>query len=272
MIETLTPLTDSSVPVRNGFDQRNSETLELADIVKRIGRLSSQKLANELLLFLKKTVLTGEDIGSTLSTWIKCKEIYTSAFSRALTGLRFRTESVNSDFDSDSGRAHVFYKRDVKEVVCKQLELAQSNQAFFRPFNRNSMTFKQVNKSHLMGTDLAKQVYCCVRSSVMRQVDGTALWVDNDLDNDHSFVGMIQVYTDKTSTTLKSNAIVRYPVHTELLNVTKEFRRYLIDHGHTLAALLPVSASQKEEDEEEAQKGASLGNAPVPVIDDLAAT
>lgn len=51
-----------------------------------------------------------------------------------------------------------------------------------------------------------------------------------------SFVGMVEVYSNNTATTLKGNAIVAYPVHFVLLTFTKEFRRYLVDHGHTLAA------------------------------------
>lgn len=42
--------------------QCHSETIELADIMTRIGRQNSQKLANKLLSFLQKTILTGADI------------------------------------------------------------------------------------------------------------------------------------------------------------------------------------------------------------------
>jgi len=40
--------------------------------------------------------------------------------------------------------------------------------------------------------------------------------------------------------TLKSNAMVAYPVHVVLLNATPSFRRWLIDNGHTLVGFLPV--------------------------------
>lgn len=50
-------------------------------------------------------------------------------------------------------------------------------------------------------------------------------------------------------TSLKSNIVVTYPVHVVLLNVTKELRRYLINDGHNLASLLPVSAFSTDDDE-----------------------
>lgn len=52
---------------------------------------------------------------------------------------------------------------------------------------------------------------------------------------------MVEVYSDETATTLKEKATVDYPVHEVLMNFTKELRQYLIDHGHTLAGVLPVS-------------------------------
>lgn len=62
-----------------------------------------------------------------------------------------------------------------------------------------------------------------------------------------SFVEMGQVYTDKTTTSLKANAIDAYPVHTVLLNYAATYRRYLIDHRHTFVGFLPVSSVEEKE-------------------------
>lgn len=53
-----------------------------------------------------------------------------------------------------------------------------------------------------------------------------------------TLVGMVQVYSDNTATTLNTNMIVAYPVHVLLLNFTKEVCQLLMNFGHTLVGLL----------------------------------
>lgn len=51
---------------------------------------------------------------------------------------------------------------------------------------------------------------------------------------------MVQVYTDKTTSTLKANAILAYHGHVVFLNFTQMFCRLSIHHGYTFVGLLPV--------------------------------
>lgn len=67
-----------------------------------------------------------------------------------------------------------------------------------------------------------------------------SVWVENENDEKPCFLGMVQVYTDTTASTLEANAMVAYAVHVKLQNFTYEFRRNLIDHGHPFAGLLHV--------------------------------
>lgn len=69
----------------------------------------------------------------------------------------------------------------------------------------------------------------------------------NELENVPSLVGVVQVYMNKTETTLMENAIVVHPVQVVLLNVIKELRRYSINHGETLSGLLPISVTLPDE-------------------------
>lgn len=54
------------------------------------------------------------------------------------------------------------------------------------------------------------------------------------------------MYSDKTATTLKTNAIVSNPVHVVLFNFMKELCRCITDHGHTIPELLSVTRSGSE--------------------------
>lgn len=77
----------------------------------------------------------------------------------------------------------------------------------------------------------------------MSSLSVDSVLVESESDKKPRFAGMVQVYTDKTATTVKAFATVTYPVRVTLLNFTNELRRYLSDNGHTFAGLLLVSTA-----------------------------
>lgn len=70
-----------------------------------------------------------------------------------------------------------------------------------------------------------------------------SVWDRSEDENKSCSVGVVQVYTDNTVTTLKANATVAYPVHVTHLYFTKEFCWYKIYYGDIIAGLLPVSTA-----------------------------
>lgn len=58
---------------------------------------------------------------------------------------------------------------------------------------------------------------------------------------------MIQKVSDKTSTTLKANATMVYLVQIGLLNFIEDFRRVLVNHGHTIDGLMLTFVSESAE-------------------------
>lgn len=91
-----------------------------------------------------------------------------------------------------------------------------------------------------LSTPHSRQIYRNICDEVISSPCTDCEWVECEPDNKPSFVGIVYVCTDKTATILKANATVAYSVHVILLNYTKEFCQYLIDHEHTFARLLPV--------------------------------
>lgn len=55
-----------------------------------------------------------------------------------------------------------------------------------------------------------------------------------------SFVGFVQLFSDKTGTMLKSTVLVVYPEYSFLLNVSTRRGHWLIYNVHTLVGSLPV--------------------------------
>lgn len=102
--------------------------IEVADVLNRSGRHSSQKLANELLSFQQKTVLTGADMSMHLQNFLKCKELRTSAVPGTLRGVNFERKTMTLDKDLDSEVEHMLYTRDVRDVLRNQVQLPRSDQ------------------------------------------------------------------------------------------------------------------------------------------------
>lgn len=79
-------------------------------------------------------------------------------------------------------------------------------------------------------------------------MDKTIFWQKHVVDGLPSFVGMVRVRTNKMASTFNSNATVAYPAHLVLLSIFKKPRRFFIDYGHTLIALLLVDTLETRTD------------------------
>lgn len=55
-----------------------------------------------------------------------------------------------------------------------------------------------------------------------------------------SELSLVQVYSDKATSTMKPRALVRYPVNSILLNFRAEFKGNPIYNRHTMVRFLPV--------------------------------
>lgn len=73
-----------------------------------------------------------------------------------------------------------------------------------------------------------------------------ALWNVDDSGISKSILGLIQVYSDKTATSLKYRALVAYPIYVVWLNLNVKQRRCLADHGYTLLGFLSVGKGEME--------------------------
>lgn len=59
-------------------------------------------------------------------------------------------------------------------------------------------------------------------------------------------VRFVQVFSDKTATSLISSALVAYPAHVVLLNFSEEYKKKLIQSKQSLLEFLPVETDKSE--------------------------
>lgn len=89
-------------------------------------------------------------------------------------------------------------------------------------------------------------------------------------DNFWSFMGMVQVFNDRTATTEESCAIVMHPVQDVLLIVTTNSLWYSTDHVQAHAKIFPVSVFSRTQNTEDNENIISEVFDAVPAFGNLA--
>lgn len=91
-----------------------------------------------------------------------------------------------------------------------------------------------------MHTDHIHDIYRDIRQRIMSSGDDHVFWNDTDNGLPISFVGVVQIFSDKTANTLKSSAMVAYSIHNVLLNSSPDRREWLTNNGYTIFCFLPA--------------------------------
>lgn len=211
-------------------------------------------MAVELLCVLQNMFLTIADFfAESLSLQLHIGFSKTS-LNNAFSSSRLCDESVTSGLEADVWFLHVFLLEDICILIWKQQQLAKTHQVLLQVWLQEIPHCHNADftgRTELWQTGWACSVYKSVMSKIKQEVDPTKFCVKGKFESPSSYIRMVQFYSDKSATTLKSNALVAYPLHGFFLNATKEFKRILIDHKDTLTAFLPVSSTLKEADEED---------------------
>ena len=160
----------------------------------------------------------------------------------SLTDIHFAEHGFTSSLISDSSGTYSgpLYHRDPVQALIRQIDKANSDNCLFLHTQRTYTNHAQ-GISHPMHTSLALRLQTYVKERVMCSENDSVIWNDNDLSLPLSFVGKLQLFSDKTCTTLKASAAVEYPVHLTLFNFSLPLRRNLISSGLTIIGYLLVT-------------------------------
>lgn len=71
------------------------------------------------------------------------------------------------------------------------------------------------------------------------------VWIENTDRTAKSFHGSVQLFLDRTATTLKRTVLVAYTVQAISLNVTAGIKQWLVDNLHTLVGFPSVCRIQE---------------------------
>ena len=135
----------------------------------------------------------------------------------------------------------LFMKSEV-EVLQSQMMDANEKDIYVNPcekFTRNN----EHGVSNVMQTWFGREVTKSTRNKLALGSNPSEFWHDRTT-NDHHLTGIIQIYSDKSATSLKSSAVNSYPVHITLLNFDDSFCTRKIVEGKTILGYLPVEMKE----------------------------
>ena len=173
---------------------------------------------------------------SEIKTLESCRVFVSSKFSEKAAKDGFKKNVVQYSDGNEIHKAE-FFQRDILTVLKKQVAAASETDILLTPQNKSNSHI-----THPLESSFFQNQYINRKRQVMKDVRSNVVWYDGS--ERKSFVGFLQVFTDKTVTSLKVGSVTAYVVHVTLLNATKKFRRKLIQSGKTIVGFLPTGVTE----------------------------
>ena len=182
---------------------------------------------------------------TTIKSFKNCLQYNEKVFSRRVSTQGFLKEEVQYD-DGEEVHSSILYRKNILDVLSKQVKMARKDDFLFEcsdsTLEPNCMdsvdSTEDLTFHHPMNTPHFKKLSKDLRRRVIASRHDKLYWSNNEVTQ--SFPGFIQIFTDKTVTTLKSNGMAAHAVHAVFINASKSYRRYLIQNGHTIIGFLPT--------------------------------
>ena len=205
----------------------------MAVVVARLSKQVGESIMGDLFSALSNTDFCLPDFVKRYNTAYKCRKRMHDIVNRNME--QFGYDKIEFTDDASKLSGHV-YLRDASEVLRKQVSKADDCEFHFFP------TEKMVNGeqvySNIMHTEFAKEVYERLRDERMASEDRSIFWRNQNSSSAPHFPAFLQLYSDKTATTMKSSALVAYPLHLTFLNFDSKFRCKLIKDNDSVIGYL----------------------------------
>lgn len=224
-------------------DERNEKEVskceQVAIILSEIAHKAGKKNVDELLHLLQEEVNIHE-----LTTRFRDVETCHSYVDEYVVRHLHKEGFTEQNVDSVTGLEYTVFSRDPNAVIRNQIAAAGPSTCFFSPVEE----FRDGKRcyTHPMAAPACHTIEKVVKNAVMRSTNTDVLWKSVIPHGSESFVGVGQMYSDKSSVTLKARGFQFYPVHLVLLNLSENLRRSMITSGASIVGYLPVSFQLSE--------------------------
>lgn len=225
---------ESSEPMANEASEASRLTAEAILILAKMSRTSGRNTVDDLIRVLINSKFPMDMFRSRCSSIRDCIKIEDETISKKLGSSGFRKLTMT---DGTEMIHYDIYVRSPIELLQSQIRGSSSRSTFF---NYSMNSGNDESYCHPMMAQLGKHGERTVRNIVMSCSEQKVIWHSDQNSTEKSFAGMIQLYSDKSQTSLKESSFQFYPIHLALLNYSEEYRRQCIVKGMTTVAFLPV--------------------------------
>ena len=239
-------------------EERHEKAMDWMAVV--VGRLSGQvrkELINDLFSALRDKSFCLKSFLEKYPTAYKCKKRMNDIVNESMECFGYERIEFTEEASKLSG--HI-YLRDAAVVIQNQVSKANDDECHYFPFEKTSDDGERVF-GNMMHTDFAARMYASMRRQRIASPNADMYWKDKGKHEVPHFPAFLQIYSDKTATTLKSGAVVGYPLHVSLLNFESRFRCKRIKENDTVVGYLSEEYITEQESTYEERGGTNDGSA-----------
>lgn len=218
------------------YDLKSNVLETFCKIIAHCSDYKTLKVLKEVISLLHNEHFDLALFKSQIKTLESCREYVSSKFSERAAKDGFKKNVVECSDGKEIHKAE-FFQRDIITVLQNQIAAASETDMLLTP--QKSPTSRI---THPLQSPFFYDQYMNRKEQVMKDFDSNLVWYDETKRK--SFVGFLQIFTDKTVTSLKVGSVTAYVVHVTLLNATKKFRRKLIQSGKTIVGFLPTGVTE----------------------------
>ncbi|NJK52916.1 MAG: hypothetical protein HC936_08975 [Leptolyngbyaceae cyanobacterium SU_3_3] len=145
------------------------------------------------------------------------------------------------DFETSVGLSCTLFLKNAASVLEQQISAVNNDDFYHEPG-------PQVPQSHPMNAKLGVFARDAVEQHIKSSEMLESIWNIGSHDKWKSVVGCVQLYSDKSQTSLKAGGLTFYPLHITLMNFSEKIRRLQIMSGATVLGYLPVEFHSSSSD------------------------
>ena len=203
-------------------------------LMAKISRKAGRNFVDAIIKMIINPLLPVDKLRISCRSVMDCIRLEDEVVHKDLCGMGFRRKVI---FNDDETVQCSIYLRSPIDVIANQILGASASSTMFN-CERNS--FGREHYCHPMNAALGMKGEETVKKAVMSNKNSHAMWHDSRDTSHQSFAGMVQLYSDKSRTSLKESSFQFYPLHVNMLNFSEQYRRHCIVEGMTVVAFLPI--------------------------------
>lgn len=230
---------DKGVQSDEEFRKRKKACLSLSVGIYRLSRKVGINSTKELIYLLNDESLRIEDIRNSISSFQKCKRNVENCLSTQIKSDGFNELRLVDDYRNEC----VLFTRNIIAVLKDQVSYARRSELYTTVeeavFHSNESGIEIAVHSHPVAANLGKIGIKEIKSSIESSLNLDHVWYGAS-STAPSCPGFLQLYSDKSHSTLRALSFVFYPIHIVLLNFSEDIRKRLIVSGKTIVGYLPT--------------------------------